>query len=184
MTDSLKLSPEDSKVFVKALLDPPSPNAALQAAVANFEADRKHKSFSGRRPELGKMINCPVCDRRHRSSQVCVPVYARQKLYNVETGEIFFGEPMMASQKTKKGVLGAAQFKGQRLLKHRNARGLQVLERATLLFRRDYKPFIKDEDAAGKAALSRALNEIRAERRTRRKTLLVITKRSRRLNRA
>lgn len=29
----------------------------------------KHRSFSGRNPELGKMINCGRCSLRHRSTQ-------------------------------------------------------------------------------------------------------------------
>src|SRR5690242_6541951 len=47
----------------------------MLAAVAAFEEGRRVKSFSERNPELGKMINCAVCSRRHRSSKVCAPVY-------------------------------------------------------------------------------------------------------------
>ncbi len=92
-------------------------------------------------------------------------------------------EDFICAQDTRKGVNGARAYKG-RIIKHRNARGLQVLERATLLYRQDFEPYFADKDAAGKAALSRALNEIRPERAERRRKLLLITKESRRINRA
>lgn len=38
-------------------------------AVKNFEKEFKRRSFSGRNPELGKMIKCALCDRRHRETQ-------------------------------------------------------------------------------------------------------------------
>ena len=66
--ESLKLSPEDSQVFAEALLNPPEPNEALKAAVEKFEENRRGLSFSGRHPELGKMIKCDGCGCRHRSS--------------------------------------------------------------------------------------------------------------------
>jgi hypothetical protein len=43
--------------------------AALSDAVANFEKELKRRSFSGRNPELGRMIKCGVCRRRHRESE-------------------------------------------------------------------------------------------------------------------
>lgn len=137
-----------------------------------FFDSRKDKSFSERHPELGKMINCPVCGERHRSAHVCVPTYAKGKN----------GEDRLCSQHTNKGIYGAAAYRG-RILKHRNAWGLKVLERATMLFRKDYAPFYKDEDAAGKMALSRALNELREERNARRRKQRSIVKESRRRNR-
>jgi hypothetical protein len=40
----------------------------LVSAVEEFEEHRRSLSFSGRHPELGKMIKCDGCGRRHRSS--------------------------------------------------------------------------------------------------------------------
>jgi hypothetical protein len=43
----------------------------LQEAIDKYKEDFKDRSFSERNPELGKMIKCQVCLRRHRSSIVC-----------------------------------------------------------------------------------------------------------------
>lgn len=155
----------------------------LQQAVEEFEAERAAKTFSGRHPELGKMIQCPVCDRRHQSSHTCIPVYAASKTEEEFDGENWIPRILMASDKTRKGVYGASRFKRQRILKHRNARSLRILDRATQLFRTDYNPFYNDENVAGKMALSRAMNEIRKENKERRRKLLKITKASRKQNR-
>lgn len=161
--------------------------AYLQEAVAEFESEREAKSFSGRHPELGKMVNCGVCGRRHRSAHVCVPVYARQKIYDPETGQDTLGGELVASDKTVKGVYGAARVKGRRILRHRNATGLQVLERADRLYREEYLSFIKantekERDELGKRALIQAIREIKAERRAHRRKLYKITRRSRQIN--
>jgi len=155
------------------LLDPKKQE--LNDAVAQFLEIRRNGSYSERHPELGKMINCAVCNRRHRSAHVCVPIYGRTLGHINEKGELI--------PDTKRQANGAAAYKG-RVLKHRNAWGLQVLERTLLIFR-DQKPFLPDtsDDELGRQSLSRALNEKRRERAARRKKLLTITKRSRRINR-
>ncbi len=38
----------------------------LQRAVDAFQKEFRSRSFSGRHQELGKMLNCLVCDQRHR----------------------------------------------------------------------------------------------------------------------
>jgi len=48
---------------------------ALRAATDQFFEDRSNLTFSGRNPELGKMINCGVCNRRHRFAHTCVQNY-------------------------------------------------------------------------------------------------------------
>jgi hypothetical protein len=52
--------------------------AALSAAVANFAKELKLRSFAGRNPELGKMIKCAVCRRRHRESVRCEQKFANK----------------------------------------------------------------------------------------------------------
>lgn len=167
----------------------------LQRAVDAYHAERVQKSFAERHPELGRMINCAVCNLRHRSSRTCIPIYSRTLGTINEKGELI--------PDTKRQANGAAAYKGS-ILKHRNAWGLQVLERATLIFRdrddhRDMWWLLDDvsaealaamkksraeyEDKLGKQSLSRALNEKRRERALRRKKLLTIAKRSRRINR-
>lgn len=98
----------------------------LLAATAKFYRAQRGRSFSERHPELGKMINCPVCDCRHRSSIECVPIYAVGK-YDPE-------KRVLIAPKTRKGIVGAAAFAKKRICSHRNAITLQVLERANRLF--------------------------------------------------
>lgn len=57
----------------------PEVSPALKESIAKFREDQKLKSFSGRHPELGKMIKCQICRTRHRSSQVCVQVFTKDK---------------------------------------------------------------------------------------------------------
>jgi hypothetical protein len=170
----------------------------VKRAVDAYFAEREVKSFSERHPELGKMVNCPVCLERHRSARVCVPTYAVVPDETDEQGQPVF---YLASQYTRKGVYGAKNFKG-RILKHRNAWGLQVLERATILFRQDIASFPslttesiyltkeqkaerdKELERFGRVALSRSLNEFRKKRADRRRKFQKITKASRKANRA
>jgi hypothetical protein len=174
----------------------------LSRAVNEYLSSREHKSFSERHPELGKMIKCAICGLRHRSARVCTPVYATHatKTVQAEDGSVV-PMPMLASQHTRKGVLGANAFRG-RILKHRNAWGLQVLDRAQQIYRREmaFYPNVRTDiadqtkaekkeaqdfmDKIGKQSLSRALNEKRAARAARRRKFFLITRESRRVNRA
>lgn len=43
----------------------------LAIAIKKFKKIVSEKSFSGRHPELGKMVNCAICGLRHRSSKIC-----------------------------------------------------------------------------------------------------------------
>ena len=143
-----------------------------------FFSERESKSYSARHPELGRMINCWVCDKRHRSSRVCVPAYGRV------AGEINDKDEVVIVTKRQRD--GAAAYKGKRILRHRNKWGLQVIERTTLIYREHradpYKFTVSDDDL-GKQSLSRALNEKRAERAADRKARLERTKQSRKINR-
>lgn len=173
----------------------------MLAAVETFTREREAKSFSERHPELGKMINCVVCLQRHRKARVCVSVYAKtpDEVFVGEGGKVtlvpvttrnedgsVIPKPMLADQNTAKGVMGAARFAGRRN-KHRNAWGLQVLERAAIIFNQDRRFYgemtEEDENKLGKQSLSRALNEKRAERAMSRRVRFLITRESRKLNR-
>lgn len=52
----------------------------LLKAVESFKQSFRDRSFSGRNPDLGKMIKCRVCTRRHRSSQVCEYQFAKVRV--------------------------------------------------------------------------------------------------------
>lgn len=49
-------------------------------AIESFKESFRDRSFSGRNKDLGKMIKCRVCSRRHRSSQVCEYRFARVRI--------------------------------------------------------------------------------------------------------
>lgn len=66
---------EESTALNEVVVDPVK--KALDEAVAEFEADFKERSFSGRHKDLGKMKNCAVCGRRHREAEVCVQRFAK-----------------------------------------------------------------------------------------------------------
>lgn len=153
----------------------------IEAAVAEFQAQREGKSFSERHPELGRMIKCQVCGRRHRSVRICIPVYAKDK-----NGVPRYGSPVMYDSKNRPVIIPSRHGRG-RFNRHRNALGLQTIERATLIYRdeKQWFPNIddKEDEKLGMRSLSHAMNGLRKERKSRRRRLLKITKASRRINR-
>jgi hypothetical protein len=114
-----------------------------QILLDKFKQDFKNRSFSGRHVELGKMINCAVCQTRHRSSKVCEAVYVGTVPH------------------TRNGLYGAKSFKGRRHRPHHNRKNLQLLERTRQLF-----PFYSalEPENAMKAARAQAIREMRQER--------------------
>jgi len=56
----------------------------LLKAVESFKESFRDRSFSGRNKDLGKMIKCRVCSRRHRSSQVCEQHFAKVRIGHSE----------------------------------------------------------------------------------------------------
>ena len=84
-------------------------NQVVTDAIAKLREDIADRSFSGRHPELGKMIKCQICGLRHRSSIVCKQRFALRE----------DGEPVGLAAQTRKGVFGAAQFAKKRVHPHR-----------------------------------------------------------------
>lgn len=116
----------------------------VSEAIARIREKEKEKSFSGRHPELGKMINCRICDRRHRSSIACVQVFAKN-----ENGVELIAE-------------GPGHGKG-RINRHWNKRSLQVVDLTRRLL--PLYPFdeenVEAKALAVKKARSRAVNLLR-----------------------
>lgn len=110
---------------------------SLAEAIAKFVAEREAKSFSGRHPELGKMVNCPICLHRHRVSHTCIAVYV--KLADS------YGRP-----------------KG-RIKRHPNKRALQLIQRTQELYPK-YSVRLKPINAM-KCARAEAGRTLRAERK-------------------
>lgn len=137
----------DDKIIPEITPDPIE-KARLEAAIFLFNIERASKSYSGRHPELGRMVNCPVCDKRHRAAHVCLPRYA----------------------KTEDGVerlaMGFRRPKG-RINRHPNKRNLQLIQRTQELYPK-YSVRMKPINAM-KCARAEAARTLQAERKANRK---------------
>lgn len=116
----------------------------IQNAIDRFRAQFREKSFSERHPELGKMVKCQICNKRHRSVIACIQVFAKDKNE----------EELIAK--------GHGHGKG-RIHRHWNKRSLELVDltRRLILF----YPIKFDESGVRdiKKPRSRALNLLRAK---------------------
>ena len=123
------------------------------------------RSFAGRHPELGKMVKCQVCNKRHREP-VCKSIYAM----NAE------GQPRIVE-----GV-GRAPFTKKRFHPHPNKRGLQLVQRTQQLFEENH-PYISDPQDCMEYSRMQAGRELKKEWEEERKKKRKTQKESRRANR-
>lgn len=140
-----------------------SAGSVIQGMLEKFREDYKARPFTARHPELGKMINCPVCQTRHRSSLGCKAVYVADVPH------------------TKAGLYGAKSFKGRRQHPHHNQKNLQLLERTRLLFPY-YNSYLEPLEAM-KAARAEAKRDLRGEQKQRSDRVRRQQELSRRINR-
>jgi hypothetical protein len=124
--------------------EPPKPTAGgLVASVLALE-EIKRRSFSGRHPELGKMIKCAVCNLRHRDSIKCEQKFVELWIEeDLETGEKTSIYAVLLPSRgrrnlTLKQTYGAAIVKGKRLHPHPNRRNLQLIEQVRALLPDEY----------------------------------------------
>lgn len=127
-------------------------NRAVAAAVNAIRS----RSFSGRNPQLGKMINCAVCDKRHRNSIVCTPKYGVGR-YDPEK------KPLVASDKTARGILGAARFAKVRFHPHHSHKLLQLVQRTQQIFPQ-FAPYLTDPEECMKESRKEAARQLKTER--------------------
>ncbi len=104
-------------------------NEEVQKAAEKLHKELQEKSFSGRNPQLGRMVNCSVCDSRHRAAQVCEQKFAMGSSRRPVEDQI-----LLVAAKTRNGVLGAKQFKGKRLKPHPSKANLQLIQLTQDLF--------------------------------------------------
>jgi hypothetical protein len=84
--------------MIKINLLSPAQQAVAKAAM-DFEEAFYNRSFSGRNPELGKMIKCTECGRRHRDNIRHDPIKYADKPGTAE-GQ---SNPMIAESKSFRG---------------------------------------------------------------------------------
>ena len=120
---------------------PKPTEGGLVASVLALEEIKK-RSFAGRHPELGKMIKCQVCNRRHREVIKCeqkfVELWIEEDVKTSEKTVVYATavQPkgtevrgqISAEQPTMKQIVGALAFKTKRLNPHPNKRNLQYVE--------------------------------------------------------
>lgn len=152
---------------------------ALQAAIETFERAYYEKSFASRHPELGKMINCPVCLLRHRAYKICTQKFAVGTHDPAPEGE---KTELIANQTTKKGVLGAAMFAKKRVRSHHSARLLQLVERTRSLYMKHTKRFSDPNDVM-LSARAEAKFKLALEHRSKQRKKNAQKSLSRRINR-
>src|SRR5271166_498639 len=91
----------------------------LQAEIEKTLAAIKLRPFSGRHPELGKMIKCQVCGLRHRlNERKCEQKFKYLHTEeDLETGEVKDITAVLPGT-TRNQVIGAGRFKGKRIKPH------------------------------------------------------------------
>ena len=131
----------------------PIPTELGQEAADNVIAEIRGRSFSGRHPELGKMINCPHCGRRHRSVETHTQVFARRWNpidFDYTDEQLIAGETPESGPKTQKTVLGARFFAKRRLKPPLNRRQNMFVQTVRDLIPDEYTQ--EDLDKARKKA--------------------------------
>ena len=140
----------------------------LTAALLAFQDSQYNRPFSERHPELGKMINCPICLERHRANERgCGQVFT----YRVGDYELFRedekGELVPAyrtavqpdEKPTPRQIIGAAAFKKKRFNPHPSKVKLLFIQRTREAFQ-NYGFYLLDEKSDKFKALTIAVQEL------------------------
>jgi hypothetical protein len=134
--------------FVEPQGEPFVTTPELQAAIDAALAAVLTRSYSGRNPALGKMVNCAVCRSRHREMGAkCEQVFTHrvdhdnyELLKENDKGELVPDYRTCAKEgerPTMKQLVGAAAFKKKRFHPHNGAaRQLRKERRAAYLIKR------------------------------------------------
>jgi hypothetical protein len=131
--------------------------STVERLISEFREHQKEKSFSGRHPELGKMVKCQICSRRHRSSLICLQTFVKDE-----------NEVELVAK-------GHGHDKG-RMIRHWNKRSLELVD----LTRRLIPLYAEGEF---KKARSKALNILRKKWHARSNSIQAQQKLSRKINR-
>jgi hypothetical protein len=139
-------------------------NQQLQEAVDKATKALRSRSYSGRHPELGKMIKCAACGRRHYDFKICEITYAK----DADGNEIV-------------NPWGARSNIRGRFHPHPSKRKLQLVQRTQKVFY-EYQPYFKDAHDCMVEARTEAGRQLKAERKAESKRIRHQQKHSRRIN--
>jgi hypothetical protein len=165
-------------------------SAEAQEAVKKALQAIKDRSFSGRNPQLGKMVKCQVCGTRHRSVIKCEQRFKELHTEeDLETGEItkVFATCIQPDKKpTARQKVGAQGFKGKRKNPHPNQGDLQLIQRSKKIFgETGNEGYVSQEKFQETIRLTRttAERQLRKENRRKAKKFRRVQDASRRINR-
>jgi hypothetical protein len=147
-------------------------------AIAKFREEHVGLSYSQRHPELGKMVNCPLCFRRHRSVIVCQQVFTI--ILDRGPNERVVEERRAAN--TRKGVNGSQAFAKKRIRPHHSHKLLELVQLTQTLFPK-YFPRIVEPEKAMRAARGEAQAVLSKKSRAFRRVAQTQQHKSRRINR-
>lgn len=158
------------------LIPKDSVKTQLNEVVDSFLDDFSSRSFSGRHPELGKMVNCAVCFRRHRSNIVCKQTFI-----------IELKPPEGLTNLTRFQQVGRQPFKGKRINPHYSKKRLQLVQRTIELYPLHEGLYASTETERVEVvtmhmARREAREDLEKERNDRRAKLQIVQHRSRRVN--
>lgn len=105
--ERIEISATSESYFTSLLNESDLSQTIAQKAAVQAIKEIHNRSFSGRNAELGKMIKCTACGRRHRESEI------HKAKYIAVAGETPETESLIEERRIRL-VVGAAAFKGKR----------------------------------------------------------------------
>ena len=155
----------------------------LQQAIAKFNKEHAEKSFSGRHPELGRMINCQICGNRHREHDSIVVCTQRFCTSKHDSSVLLTSDSAHDGPATIKDVIGAAAFAKKRRNPHFSHRRLQLVQMTQQIFHEEFEPYFTDHVSSMKQARMIAAIALKNARRVRSQSKQHQQDCSRRINR-
>ena len=146
------------------------PENNLNEAVQKAQQVLSKRTYSGRNPQLGRMIKCAFCSRRHRETLVV-------------GGQVYICAQQFAKDEdgNERKNLGGPKGKGRRL-SHPSKLNLQLVQRTQELYPYN-QPYINDPVSNMQESHTQAQRELKQERAQRAKVKRDQQKKSRKINR-
>lgn len=145
----------DEQVVMTEVVEKPTPEGV--AAAEKTLKQLRQRSFSERHPELGKMINCQVCQLRHRTGERnCQQTFAKRWIVDNDGKKVYISELLIAGvtpetetvieEKKVRREYGAKVFSHKRHHPHSNRRRPALENRFHSKLNETRKRFAKPTD--------------------------------------